>query len=48
VFTFGATDSNGQQHMKVLGDNTFGFENLLKSQGSDRDFNDLRVQVAYA
>jgi len=48
VFTFGATASDGQQHVKVLGDNTFGFEDLLKSQGSDWDFNDLRVQIAYA
>lgn len=48
VFTFGATGSDGQQHVKVIGDNTFGFEDLLASQGSDWDFNDFRVQVSLA
>ena len=47
VFTFGATASDGQQHVKVLGDNTFGFEDLLYSQNSDWDFNDFRVQVSF-
>jgi len=46
VFTFGATASDGQRHVKVLGDNTFGFEDLLASQGSDWDFNDFRVRVS--
>ena len=32
VFTFGSsTGSDGRQHVKVLGDNTFGFEDLLAS-----------------
>jgi hypothetical protein len=48
VFTFGATGSDGSQHVKVLGDSTFGFEDLLSSQGSDWDFNDFRVQVSFA
>ena len=46
MFTFGATASDGQQQVKVLEGNTFGLEDLLKSQGSDWDFNDLRVQIA--
>jgi hypothetical protein len=48
VFPFGATGSDGQRHVKVLGDNTFGVEDLLQTQGSDWDFNDLRVQIAFA
>ena len=48
VFTFGATASDGQQHVKVLGDSTFGFEDLLASQSSDWDFNDFKVQVSFA
>jgi hypothetical protein len=48
VFTFGATASDGQRHVKVLGDNTFCFEDLLASQGSDWDFNDFRAQVSLA
>ena len=48
VFTFGATASDGQQHVKVLGDSTFGFEDLLASQRSDWDFNDFKVQVSFA
>ena len=48
VFTFGSsTGSDGRQHVKVLGDNTFGFEDLLASQGSDWDFNDLKVRVSF-
>lgn len=48
VFTFGATGSDGQRHGKVLGDNTFGVEDLLQTQDSDWDFNDLNVQIAFA
>jgi hypothetical protein len=48
VFTFGATASDGRQHEKVLGDSTFGFEDLLASQRSDWDFNDFKVQVSFA
>jgi hypothetical protein len=47
VFTFGATTaSDGRQHVKLLGANTFGFEDLLASQGSDWDFNDTKIRVS--
>ncbi|WP_341882119.1 FG-GAP-like repeat-containing protein [Synechococcus sp. UW140] len=47
VFTFGSsTASDGRQHVKLLGDNTFGFEDLLASQGSDWDFNDSKIKVS--
>ena len=46
VLTFGAsTASDGRQHVKLLGTNTFGFEDLLASQGSDWDFNDTKIRV---
>jgi hypothetical protein len=48
VFTFGATTaSDGQQHVKVFGDNYFGFEDFISSQGSDWDFNDMSVKVSF-
>jgi hypothetical protein len=47
LFTFGAsTASDGRQHVKLLGTNTFGFEDLLASQGSDWDFNDTKIRVS--
>ena len=47
VFSYGSTTAaDGQQHVKLLGSNSFGFEDLLSSQHSDWDFNDVRVQVA--
>ena len=47
VLTFGATTaSDGRQHVKLLGANTFGFEDLLVSQGSDWDFNDTKIRVS--
>ena len=48
VLTFGASGgSDGLAHLKVLGQNTFSFEDLLQSQNSDFDYNDfiLKVQV---
>jgi hypothetical protein len=49
VLTFGSsTASDGRQHVKVLGINTFGFEDLLASQGSDWDFNDTKIRVSIA
>ena len=47
VLTFGSTTaSDGRQHVKLLGTNTFGFEDLLASQGSDWDFNDTKIRVS--
>ena len=47
VLTFGAsTASDRRQHVKLLGTNTFGFEDLLASQGSDWDFNDTKIRVS--
>jgi hypothetical protein len=47
VLTFGtSTASDGRQHVKLLGTNIFGFEDLLASQGSDWDFNDTKIRVS--
>ena len=47
LLTFGSsTASDGRHHVKLLGDNTFGFEDLLASQGSDWDFNDTKIKVS--
>ena len=46
VFTIGASASDGNQHVKALGNNTFGFEDLLLSDLSDWDHNDFVVQVS--
>ena len=42
-FTFGAANSDGVDHVRLLGDNTFGFEDL--AGGGDNDFNDVIVKV---
>lgn len=48
VFTFGATASDGHQHVQVLGDNVFGFEDILASQRPDWKYNDFRAQFSFA
>ncbi len=46
LFTLGdSTAADGRQHLKVFGDNSFGFEDLLSSGGVDWDYNDLIVTV---
>ncbi|WP_457767240.1 beta strand repeat-containing protein [Cyanobium sp. ULC065] len=46
LFTLGdTTAADGRQHLKVFGDNSFGFEDLLSSGGADWDYNDLIVTV---
>jgi Domain of unknown function (DUF4114)/FG-GAP repeat len=42
-FTFLGANSDGVDHVRMLGDNTFGFEDLLG--GGDKDFNDMVVKV---
>ncbi len=42
-FTFLGANSDGVDHVRMLGDNTFGFEDLRG--GGDRDFNDIVVKV---
>ena len=42
-FTFLGANSDGVDHVRLLGDNTFGFEDLVG--GGDKDFNDVIVKV---
>lgn len=47
VFTFGANSAaDGRAHVMLLGQNQFGFEDLLASQYSDWDFNDVVMNVS--
>jgi hypothetical protein len=45
-FPFLGANADGVDHIRLLGDNTFGFEDL--SGGGDRDYNDVIVQVNFA
>jgi hypothetical protein len=48
VFTFGANSAaDGRAHVMLLGQNQFGFEDLLASQSSDWDFNDVVMNVTW-
>jgi hypothetical protein len=45
VFTFGdSSGTDNKQHVKVFGDNYFGFEDLLSNQNSDWDFDDRSIK----
>ena len=39
-------NADGQDHIRMLGDNVFGFEDL--AGGGDRDFNDMIVSIEFA
>jgi FG-GAP-like repeat/Domain of unknown function (DUF4114) len=42
-FTFLGANTDKAKHVKILGDNTFGFEDL--SGGGDKDYNDVIVKI---
>ncbi|MBD2136289.1 FG-GAP repeat protein [Anabaena sp. FACHB-1237] len=44
-FSYLGANSDGADHVRVLGDNTFGFEDL--PGGGDKDFNDVIVKVNF-
>ncbi len=44
-FPFIAGNADGADHVRLLGDNVFGFEDLLR--GGDNDFNDIVVQIEF-
>jgi pimeloyl-ACP methyl ester carboxylesterase len=47
TFTFGSnTAADGRAHVMLLGKNQFGFEDLLVSQYSDWDFNDVVMNIS--
>jgi hypothetical protein len=48
IFVIGNGNADGMDHIRIYGQNTFGFEDLLASQGSDFDYNDLVMKIAMA
>ena len=49
VYTFGSnTSADGKQHIKELGKNLFGFEDLSAGNGADWDFNDIIIEIKAA
>lgn len=48
IFVIGSANADGQEHIRIYGQNMFGFEDLLASQGSDFDYNDLALKIAIA
>ncbi|WP_443029231.1 DUF4114 domain-containing protein [Spirulina sp. CS-785/01] len=42
-FPYLGANPDGEDHVRLLGDNVFGFEDLLG--GGDRDYNDWVVQL---
>ena len=48
LLTFGdATAADNLQHLKVFGDNFFGFEDELAGDNPDWDYNDYRVKFTF-
>ncbi|MEQ9668104.1 DUF4114 domain-containing protein [Coleofasciculus sp. G2-EDA-02] len=45
-FAFGQANPDGRDHVRLFGDNIFGFEDLFG--GGDKDFNDLVVEVKFS
>jgi hypothetical protein len=46
TFVIGASaNTDGRNHVRVYGQNTFGFEDLKASQNSDWDYNDLVMKI---
>ena len=49
VFSFGRkTAADGEQHLKVLGENLFGFEDDLAGRGCDWHYDDVVVEATLA
>ncbi|MGB7443027.1 MAG: cadherin-like domain-containing protein [Coleofasciculaceae cyanobacterium] len=46
-FNYGAANFDGQDHIKLLADNTFGFEDIA-GVGSDFDYNDVTIKFELA
>lgn len=45
IFVIGNANVDGQDHIRMFGENTFGFEDLRADQHSDFDYNDLVMKV---
>jgi hypothetical protein len=45
TFVLGSANVDGCQHVRVFGENLFGFEDLTAQRGSDFDYNDALVKL---
>ncbi|MTI44763.1 hypothetical protein JM93_02755 [Roseibium hamelinense] len=45
VFVIGDTNNGGAEHIRMFGENMFGFEDLTASENSDFDYNDVVVEL---
>lgn len=45
VFVVGTANSDGKEHIRLLGENIFGIEDLTVGQHSDLDYNDMLIGV---
>ncbi|MFO1158651.1 MAG: hypothetical protein U1E60_07415 [Reyranellaceae bacterium] len=45
VFVVGTANSDGREHIRLLGENVFGIEDLAAGQRSDFDYNDMLIGV---
>lgn len=45
VFVIGTDNIDGREHIRMYGQNIFGFEDLRADQGSDFDYNDMIMKV---
>jgi len=48
IFVIGNANVDGQDHIRMFGQNTFGFEDLRTDQNSDFDYNDVVVRLTLA
>jgi hypothetical protein len=45
VFVIGTANVDGHEHIRMFGQNTFGFEDLRADQHGDFDYNDMVMRV---
>ena len=45
IFVVGTANADGHEHIRIYGENTFGFEDLAANQGSDSDYNDMVMRL---
>ncbi len=48
IFVIGNANVDGQNHIRMFGQNVFGFEDLRADQNSDFDYNDVVVRLTLA
>lgn len=48
IFVIGTANADGREHIRMYGENTFGFEDLRADQHSDFDYNDMIVKLTVA